>query len=275
MAIGFMNATTSGSGDVGYYLREKECTRFVHSSGDLSRSEVLKSWRTIEENEKLGNKELGIRGRHDAQVRKNYVLTMPNVLNDKECTDRVKRIIEKTPIKNCTWTICVHKGEKDGITNKHVHLLVNERNLQSMKKDREMIKKVFLVKELRPTYEQEFKHEFEQSKNLNRRERIKTPLYEADRTFARETIKESENIARKETENQQTVFLQQLMGVGQLMKDREEQKLEEQRQKEQREQQQAQLRKEQLEQQQKEKEQQLKKEQLQQKQRGWGMGFGR
>lgn len=272
MAIGFMNATTSGNGDVGYYLREKECTRFVHSSGDLSRSEVLKSWRTIEENEKLGNKELGIRGRHDAQVRKNYVLTMPNVLNDKECTDRVKRIIEKTPIKNCTWTICVHKGEKDGITNKHVHLLVNERNLQSMKKDREMIKKAFLVKELRPTYEQEFKHEFGQSKNLNRRERIKVPLYEADRKIARDTVKEFEKVAHKEVENQQSVFLKQLMGVGQLMKDREEQRLEEQRQKEQ---QAAELKKEQLAQQQREKEQQLKKEQLQQKQRGWGMSPGR
>lgn len=261
MAIGFMNATTSGSGDVGYYLREKECTRFVHSSGDLSRSEVLKSWRTIEENEKLGNKELGIRGRHDAQVRKNYVLTMPNVLNDKECTDRVKRIIEKTPIKNCTWTICVHKGEKDGITNKHVHLLVNERNLQSMKKDREMIKKVFLVKELRPTYEQEFKYEFSQGKELMRRERIKTPLYEADKDFARATVQEFQQVAKEEQKTQRSGFLKTFMDLGEAMKEREMKKQQEQRQKEQREQQQ--------------KEQQLKKEQSQKKQRGWGMDFGR
>lgn len=263
MATGFMNATTSGSGDVGYYLRENECTRFVHSSGDMSRTEVLRSWKTIEENEKLGNKELGIRGRHDAQVRKNYVFTMPNSLSDKECTDRIKKVIDETPIKDCTYTICVHKGEKDGITNKHIHLLVNERNLQTMKKDREMIKKAFLVKELRPTYEREFKPEFEQGKELMRRERIHAALYNADKGIARETVKEYEQVAHKEQEVQKSGFLKTFMDLGEAMKEREEKKQQEQRQKEQREQQQ------------KEEQERQKKEQLQQKQRSWGRGLSR
>lgn len=263
MAIGFINATTSGNGNLSYYLRENECTRFLHSGGNMSKTEVLNTWKTIEENEKLGNKELGIRGRHDAQVRKNYVLTMPNSLNDKECTERVKKVIDQTPIKNCTYTICVHKGEKDGIVNKHVHLIVNERNLETMKKDRDMIKKAFLVKEFRPAYEQEFKYEFSQGKELLRRERIKTALYQSDKEFSRETVKEFEQVAQRELVQQKSGYLDTFMALGQAMKDRQEKEQREEREKEQEKKQ--------------EKERQEQKEQSQEKQknRGMNLGFGR
>jgi hypothetical protein len=187
MAKGFTNVTHSGNGGVAYYLREGECLAFKHSRG-YNKEEILQHWQEIEKNEKLGNKDLGIRGRHDARVRTNYILSMPNSLSPNECIDRVQSIIDKTPIKDCIYTAVVHKGEKDGITNQHVHLLVNERIVETQKKDREMIRKEWLEKSFKPTYEKEFKQEFEAGKTVAPRERITQGLFEADRKASRQGI---------------------------------------------------------------------------------------
>jgi hypothetical protein len=187
MAKGFTNVTHSGNGGVAYYLREGECLAYRHSKG-YNKEEILQHWHDIEKNEKLGNKDLGIQGRHDARVRTNYILSMPNSLSPNECIDRVQSIIDKTPIKNCIYTTVVHKGEKDGITNQHVHLLVNERIIETQKKDRQMIRKEWLEKSFKPTYENEFKKEFEVGKTVAPRERINQGLFEADRKASRQGI---------------------------------------------------------------------------------------
>ena len=187
MAKGFTNVTHSGNGGVAYYLREGECLAYRHSKG-YNKEEILKHWQDIEKNEKLGNKDLGIQGRYDARVRTNYILSMPNSLSPNECIDRVQSIIDKTPIKDCVYTTVVHKGEKDGITNQHVHLLVNERILSTQKKDRQMIRKEWLEKSFKPTYEKEFKQEFEAGKTVAPRERINQGLFEADRKASRQGI---------------------------------------------------------------------------------------
>lgn len=187
MAKGFTNVTHSGNGGVAYYLREGECLAFRHSKG-YNKEAILQHWQEIEKNEKLGNKDLGIQGRHDARVRTNYILSMPNSLSPNECIDRVQSIIDKTPIKNCIYTTVVHKGEKDGITNQHVHLLVNERIIETQKKDRVMIRKEWLEKSFKPAYENEFKREFEAGKTVAPRQRINQGLFEADRKMSRQGI---------------------------------------------------------------------------------------
>jgi hypothetical protein len=198
MSKGFVNVTHSSNGGLSYYLREGECVAFKHPKG-YDREEILQHWQEIEKNEKLGNKVLGIRGRHDARVRTNYVLSMPNSLSPNECIERVQSIIDKTPIKNCVYTTVVHKGEKDGITNQHVHLLVNERIITTQKKDREMIRKEWLEKSFKALYEKEFKQEFEAGKSVAPRERINQGLFEADRKVSRQGIlrhqKEYETVA--------------------------------------------------------------------------------
>ena len=187
MSKGFAKVSHSGNGNVAYYLREGECMAFKHTQG-YNKEAVLQHWQEIEKHEKLGNKDLGIRGRHDARVRTNYILSMPNSLSPNECIDRVQSIIDKTPIKDCVYTTVVHKGEKDGITNQHVHLLVNERILSTQKKDREMQRKEWLDKSFKSLYEKEFKVEFSEGQTVAPRERINQGLFEADRKMSRQGI---------------------------------------------------------------------------------------
>jgi hypothetical protein len=187
MSKGFTKVSHSGNGNLAYYLREGECIAFKHPQG-YSKEAILQHWQDIEKNEKLGNKDLGIRGRHDARVRTNYILSMPNSLSPNECINRVQSIIDKTPIKDCVYTTVVHKGEKDGITNQHVHLLVNERILSTQKKDREMQRKEWLDKSFKSLYEKEFKVEFSEGQTVAPRERINQGLFEADRKASRQGI---------------------------------------------------------------------------------------
>jgi hypothetical protein len=187
MSKGFAKVSHSGNGNVAYYLREGECLAFKHPKG-YDKETILQHWQEIEKNEKLGNKDLGIRGRHDARVRTNYILSMPNSLSPNECIERVQSIIDKTPIKDCIYTTVVHKGEKDGIINQHVHLLVNERILSTQKKDREMQRKEWLDKSFKHLYEQEFKVEFAAGQTVAPRERINQGLFEADRKASRQGI---------------------------------------------------------------------------------------
>ena len=198
MSKGFAKVSHSGNGNVAYYLREGECMAFKHPQG-YDKAAILQHWQAIEKHEKLGNKDLGIRGRHDARVRTNYILSMPNSLSPNECINRVQSIIDKTPIKDCIYTTVVHKGEKDGITNQHVHLLVNERILSTQKKDREMQRKEWLDKTFKRFYEKEFKVEFSEGQTVIARERINQGLFEADRKASREGIslfqRQSETLA--------------------------------------------------------------------------------
>ena len=81
---------------------------------------------------------------YDAQVRKNYSLSLPNELSATEEATRIEAMLKETPIKDCSYSICIHRGEKDGVRN--LHVLVNERNLITRKKDRQMIKRRFWSK---------------------------------------------------------------------------------------------------------------------------------
>lgn len=258
MSKGFINITTSGQGDIAYYLREKECIGYKHSKEGLTKEEILKSWETLAQNEKLGNKSLGIRGRHDAQVRKNYMLSMPNQISPQDCIHRVEKVISQTGIKNCTYTLVVHRGEKDGVKNQHIHLLVNERNLETMKKDREMIKRDWLEKTFRPTYQKEFAKEFEQGADLPSRDRIAVGLYESDKDYAREVIKELASVSQEASKSNDMGLLEALQSLAMMYeKDKEQERQEALA---------AQL--------QREREQELRQEQQRQQSRGNGFSMG-
>ncbi|MDR6197091.1 MobA/MobL family protein, partial [Siphonobacter sp. SORGH_AS_0500] len=203
MAKGFINVSTSGNGDVSYYSRSQECL-YVQSSKNLSKEvpQLLADWKQLEWQEKMGNKELGIRGRHDAQVRKNYTLSLPNELSPQEAARRIEAMIQQTPIKDCSYSIFIHRGQKDGVTNLHAHLLVNERNLTTRKKDRQMIKKEFLEKEFRPRFEKAFASERALGKDLVSRERISTVLFQSSPQAARTLLSDYQQQAKQASEKQ-------------------------------------------------------------------------
>lgn len=187
MSKGNIQASRSHGGGVGYYLREGECEAYLHSVSSLAtKKEVLAHWKGIEHDEVFGNKALGIRGRHDAQVRTNYMMTIPNDLSPLQVVERVRAIIDKTPIRDCVYTICVHGGRHGEVErNQHVHLLVNERSLVTGKKLRELSQKPFLEK-LKAIYRQEFAPELAQGKQVASRERVATSLWKASPSLARE-----------------------------------------------------------------------------------------
>ncbi len=188
MASGFCNVSATGGGDIGYYLREGECLEVRHHRKNLDSSAIKAEWKQIEANEIYGNKELGIRGRHDAQVRKNYIFSVPNELKPSEAMERLEKLVASTPIKDCAWTMAYHAGEREGIVNRHVHLLVNERSKVTMKKDRSMQTKDFLAKEIKPKFFSIFEQERSQGKTYEKRERIDIENYKADESMARSSI---------------------------------------------------------------------------------------
>lgn len=188
MSKGYIMASHSNSSSMDYYLRKDECIERFHSSGLKTDREIKDEWKQIVNNEKYGNKELGIRGRHDARISTNYTITLPNNLTPKENLEKLKELIKDTPIEKCTYTIVIHKGEKNGIKNSHAHLIVNERNTETMKKDREMIKKDWLKKDFQKKYENVFEKEFSQGKTTIQRNRIETYLFKADEERARAAI---------------------------------------------------------------------------------------
>ena len=188
MASGFCNVSATGGGDIGYYLREGECLEVRHHLKNLDSSAIKAEWKQIEANEIYGNKELGIRGRHDAQVRKNYIFSVPNELKPTEAMDRLEKLVASTPIKDCAWTMAYHAGEREGITNRHVHLLVNERSKVTLKKDRSMQKREFLANEIKPGFASIFSAERAMGRDYEKRERIDIENYKADEGMARSSI---------------------------------------------------------------------------------------
>lgn len=121
-------------------------------------------------------------------MRKNYTLSLPNELSAKEAANRIEAMLKETPIKDCSYSICIHRGQKDGVRNLHAHVLVNERNLITRKKDRHMIKKAFLEQEFRPKFEQAFAAERALGKDLVSRERIEPALFQSCSEVARELL---------------------------------------------------------------------------------------
>lgn len=125
---------------------------------------------------------------NDAQVRTNYMLMMSNQLSPLQVIDRVRSIIEKTPIRDCVYTICVHGGRRGEVEhNQHVHLIVNERSLVTGKKIRELSQKAFL-EQFKAIYREAFAVEFTQGKDVASRERIDAALWKAAPSVARELV---------------------------------------------------------------------------------------
>ncbi len=82
----------------------------------------------------------------------------------------------------------LHRGEKDKVKNLHMHLIVNERDLNTGKKDRIMQRKEWLEKKFRPLYEKTFAKEFEQAPNYARRERLAVGLYQSNTQEAKNIV---------------------------------------------------------------------------------------
>ena len=189
MAAGTAYITTAGNGNVQYYVRDGETVLYYSNVGD-TKEEIVHEFKEIEYVDKFGSKELGIKGRQDARVRTNIMLTLPNDMDNEKCLQHIKNVIDKTPIKDCKYIISIHKGEKGEVKqNKHVHIIYNERNTATNKKDRRFKDKDFFKKML-VEYKNQFGFEHVKEQEY-KRDRIKFEQWKADPDMARKIVKEA------------------------------------------------------------------------------------
>lgn len=188
MAEGFGRVS---HGDVNgeYYGRDKECLQALDSEGIAETLTITTKWQAISSDEKLGNREKGIRGRHDARVGTNMILSMPNEYTPAQCLEAVKKIIDQTPAKDCYWSAWVHKGVKNGITNQHIHLSINERIISTGKKDRVMQKKGWFHEVFMKLYQKELEKPLKIAPKRAVRDRIPMGLVQSDPIFFQNAIK--------------------------------------------------------------------------------------
>lgn len=179
MAEGF-GKVSHGSVNGEYNGRDKECLQALDSEGIADTLVITQKWKNITSDEILGNREKGIRGRHDARVGTNMILSMPNEWTPAQCLESVKNIIDQTPAKDCYWSAWVHKGVKNGITNQHIHLSINERIISTGKKDRVMQKKGWFHDVFMNLYRQELEESLKKAPKRVVRERVSMELVQSD-----------------------------------------------------------------------------------------------
>lgn len=185
MSKGFINIKHYSNANVEYYFNHKDILDFKHSTELKDKVEVIEHWKRVEKQEKYGDKTLGIRGRHDARVRTNYTMSMPNSLSSSECIEKVLNIIKQTSILNCVYTLIVFKKVEEQVINQYVILIVNSRDISNNKKDRVIQRKEWLLHYFLPLYQKEFEKEFMEGEERVKRERIHQVLFDSDRNYVR------------------------------------------------------------------------------------------
>lgn len=188
MAEGF-GRVSHGSVNAQYYGRDQECLLALDSKGISDTLAISEKWKNITSDEILGNREKGIRGRHDARVGTNMILSMPNGYSPAECLKTVEKIISQTPAKDCYWSAWVHKGKKNGIENQHVHLSINERIISTGKKDRIMQRKGWFQEVFMKLYREKLQETLKQAPKRAVRERASMELVQSDPFFFQSQIR--------------------------------------------------------------------------------------
>src|ERR1035437_445477 len=196
MAAGMVNIGTTYTveqtvSSCKYIARPQEAILVLSSMG--TGSDMLQQVKAFSEYEKIGNRELGIRGRHDAQIMKKLIMSLPNELELSEVEKRMRLFLDKTKIGSFPYLLCVHRGEKDGIISRHVHINFFQRNFEkgNSNKERSFVQKQF-VETIRGIYQGVFGF----SKNAE--ERVRIPRKDFERYRETVTALKQSRIQEKE-----------------------------------------------------------------------------
>lgn len=175
MAAGLVQMSHGGGlASASYIMREKECEDIFTNMGNsvLAVKEKVKAYCAIE---KYGSKELGIRAccgepRHMTKL----IVSLPNENSIEKNWYNLNRALEQTGIDQYPHIVAFHKGEKDGIINKHAHISFFERKFEpgNSKKDRYFNGKDFL-----DDFKRAYMREFGFSYNREQRDRIPPKEY--------------------------------------------------------------------------------------------------
>lgn len=175
MAAGLVQMSHGGGlASASYIMREKECEEIYSNLGNsvLAVKEKVKAYCELE---KYGSKELGIRAccgepRHMTKL----IVSLPNENSIEKNWYNLNRALEETGIDQYPHIVAFHKGEKDGIINKHAHISFFERKFEpgNSKKDRYFNGKDFL-----DDFKRAYMREFGFSFNQEQRQRIPPKEY--------------------------------------------------------------------------------------------------
>jgi hypothetical protein len=175
MAAGLVQMSHGGGlASASYIMREKECEEIFTNMGN-SVSAVKEKVKAYCELEKYGSKEMGIRAccgepRHMTKL----IVSLPNENSIEKNRYNLNRALEQTGIDQYPHIVAFHKGEKDGIINKHAHISFFERKFEpgNSKKDRYFNGKDFL-----DDFKRAYMREFGFSFNQEQRDRIPPKEY--------------------------------------------------------------------------------------------------
>lgn len=213
MAAGMMHISSTNTiaqtvSSCKYIMRPSEAI-LVMSTID-ERKGILKQVEQYAQYEKIGSRELGIRGRHDAQIMKKVIMSLPNEMELDQMREKLSLFLERSGIGEYPYLVCVHRGEKDGIINRHVHINFFQRRFESGRsnKERRFVKKTF-AEETRTVYQEVFGF----SKNAV--ERVRLPRqdfwkYKANGVSLRE---EGKRVAELEMSLQQMAAMEEVKGA--------------------------------------------------------------
>jgi hypothetical protein len=182
-----MNSTVAS---INYYGREKECIAILVNDSKNSLLELQEKWTAIEQFEKSI--------RYDAKVFTSLILQLPNVWSKDEALQKISYFLSTGKVKEQEYAAFIHKGEQGEVAkNFHCHLIYNERDKRTRKKNRTMSKLGFqkdLVKDFQKTYGQDI---LEKLENIPKVERIDMALWKANPAQARSVKQELRKIKQQ------------------------------------------------------------------------------
>lgn len=208
MAAGMINISSTNTvaqtaASCKYIMRPAEAVLVMTTIGGIE--PILKQVERFSGYEKVGNRELGIRGRHDAQIMKKLIMSLPNDMDLKDVKAKLEAFLEKSGIGKFPYLACVHRGEKDGIVNRHVHINFFQRRFEAgnSNKERLFVKKTF-AEEIRGIYQEVFGFK------KNEAERVRIPRQEfwkfkENREAIRESVKREVVLAGELAKEEQTI----------------------------------------------------------------------
>jgi hypothetical protein len=196
MAAGLVQMSHGGGlASASYIMRKKECEGIYSNLGNsiLAVKEKVKAYCELE---KYGSKEMGIRAccgepRHMTKL----IVSLPNENSIEKNWYNLNRALEQTGIDQYPHIVAFHKGEKDGIINKHAHISFFERKFEpgNSKKDRYFNGKDFL-----DDFKRAYMREFGFSFNQEQRDRIPPKEYRKV-----QELKKENNVLTNEVKNLQ------------------------------------------------------------------------
>lgn len=176
MAAGMINISVGGNSRTAEYILRNGETVESWSNIATEKKEIVSRITDFLKIETTGSKELGINANPRARGMTKLIVSLPNENTNEENKELLKKVLGKSSISDYPHVVSIHNGEKDGIENRHAHIMYFERNFTAgnSKKNRVFNGK-FFFQNLKTEYQKTFGF----TENENARNRIPTKNFEA------------------------------------------------------------------------------------------------